>query len=452
MSVIKNYILPHPPIMIPQIGKGDEVNVESTIKAISNITDEIAQIKPDTIVIISDKAPYYSDYIHMFSKGKKTGDLSEFGAKEIEFTAEYDIKLQKNIDRLAKEFDFPAGLEKADYQKIDYATIIMLYCLVQKYVDFNIVNVGLSNLSLEDHYTFGKIIKKASDELDRKVVCIASCDTSRDVAFSDEFLDIIKENPNDIFKDELKDTFSEFDVVKALAVLNGTFGDYNGEKNYSIKSNIYNFENPFEVGYLVAGFEANKKGSADVIKKDISKYDSEDECIKLARNAVETFLQTKDIVVAEEIINTDSDLFKEKAAVFVSIYNNDNIRGCIGSFSPIQKSIAHEIVANAINAATRDVRFMPITAKEIKNLSFVIDVIHKEQKVNLLDELDQNKYGVIIVSKDGKKGIILPNQANIDSVQMQLSILKQQVGLPENAKFGEDYELSKFEIQRHGAL
>lgn len=45
MSVIKNYILPHPPIMIPQIGKGDEVNVESTIKAISNITDEIAQIK-----------------------------------------------------------------------------------------------------------------------------------------------------------------------------------------------------------------------------------------------------------------------------------------------------------------------------------------------------------------------------------------------------------------------
>ncbi|WP_192932820.1 hypothetical protein [Lachnobacterium bovis] len=44
----------------------------------------------------------------------------------------------------------------------------MLYCLVQKYVDFNIVNVGLSNLSLEDHYTFGKIIKKASDELDRK--------------------------------------------------------------------------------------------------------------------------------------------------------------------------------------------------------------------------------------------------------------------------------------------
>ncbi|WP_192932816.1 hypothetical protein [Lachnobacterium bovis] len=31
----------------------------------------------------------------------------------------------------------------------------------------------------------------------------------------------------------------------------------------------------------------------------------------------------KILFVAEEIINTDSDLFKEKAAVFVSIYNNE---------------------------------------------------------------------------------------------------------------------------------
>ena len=57
MSVIKNYILPHPPMMIPQIGKGEEVKLESTIRAISNVMDEIAQIKPETVVIISDKAP-----------------------------------------------------------------------------------------------------------------------------------------------------------------------------------------------------------------------------------------------------------------------------------------------------------------------------------------------------------------------------------------------------------
>ncbi|WP_192932817.1 hypothetical protein [Lachnobacterium bovis] len=46
---------------------------------------------------------------------------------------------------------------------------------------------------------------------------------------------------------------------------------------------------------------------------------------------------------------------------------------------------------------------MHITAKEIKNLSFVIDVFIKSKKVNLLDELDQNKYGVNMFSKDGKR-------------------------------------------------
>lgn len=449
MSVIKNYILPHPPMMIPQIGKGEEVKLESTIRAISNVMDEIAQIKPETVVIISDKAPYYSDYIHMFSKGKKSGDLSEFGAKEIDFTAEYDIKLQKNIDKIAKNFAFPGGLDKADYAKIDYATIIMLYFLAQKYVEFNIVNIGLSNLSLNDHYTMGKIIKRAADELDRKVVCIAACDTGRDADFTKEFIDILENNPNDIFKEELQDTFLQFDIAKALAMLNGTFGDLNGEKNNTLKTDVINFENPFEVGYLVASIQANQDGSSDIIVKDESKYEKEDECIKLARNAVETFLQTKDIVLAEELINGESELYKEKAAVFVSIYNNDNIRGCIGSFTPIQKDIANEVVANAINAATRDVRFMPVTAKEIKNLSFVIDVIKKEKSVDFLEELDVKKYGVIITSKEGKKGIILPNQIQIDSVDIQLSILKKQVGLPEDAAFKVDFELTKFEIERH---
>jgi aromatic ring-opening dioxygenase LigB subunit len=58
MSMLAAFALPHPPIAIEKIGRGEERNIQSTIDAYHQISKIIADIHPDTIIISSPHAPY----------------------------------------------------------------------------------------------------------------------------------------------------------------------------------------------------------------------------------------------------------------------------------------------------------------------------------------------------------------------------------------------------------
>ncbi|HBG55304.1 MAG TPA: extradiol ring-cleavage dioxygenase, partial [Ruminococcaceae bacterium] len=63
MSVIGAFIMPHPPVIIPSVGKGEEKRVEKTVRAYRKAAREIAQLKPETIVVTSPHAVLYADYL-----------------------------------------------------------------------------------------------------------------------------------------------------------------------------------------------------------------------------------------------------------------------------------------------------------------------------------------------------------------------------------------------------
>lgn len=69
MSIIETFIVPHPPLIIPDIGMGKERKIQKTIDSYDKIAEKIFQIKPDTIIIITPHSIMYSDYIHI-SPGK----------------------------------------------------------------------------------------------------------------------------------------------------------------------------------------------------------------------------------------------------------------------------------------------------------------------------------------------------------------------------------------------
>ena len=90
MSVMAAFAVPHPPIVIPEIGRGEETKIKDTSAAYSNIMDRIAAIKPDTVVITSPHTIMYADYFHVSPGSGAKGDFSEFRAPEVQISADYD--------------------------------------------------------------------------------------------------------------------------------------------------------------------------------------------------------------------------------------------------------------------------------------------------------------------------------------------------------------------------
>ena len=85
MSLIKSYMVPHPPMIIPEVGRGSENQIIDTIESYNEIAKEISEINPETIIISSPHAPTYTDFFHISNGDTITGDLSNFNAPNISF-------------------------------------------------------------------------------------------------------------------------------------------------------------------------------------------------------------------------------------------------------------------------------------------------------------------------------------------------------------------------------
>ncbi len=148
---------------------------------------------------------------------------------------------------------------------------------------------------------------------------------------------------------------------------------------------VLSYEAPFGVGYLVAQLTDAKSGKT-VSSASVSTEDSENfELPALARKAVETFVRTGDKLIPPDA--TDP-LLAARAACFVSIKTHDgNLRGCIGTIEPVKHNLAQELIANAINAATRDPRFEPVAADELAQLRYSVDVLAAPSRPNLKNSI-----------------------------------------------------------------
>ncbi len=165
-----------------------------------------------------------------------------------------------------------------------------------------------------------------------------------------------------------------------------------------------------------------------------------DPLVKIAKDAIETYVKTGKVIEPPADIPEE---WKIKTGAFVSLKKNRQLRGCIGTIYPTTKSLVHEVIRNAIAAATEDPRFLPVTEDELSELTYSVDVLSSPEKVRDLNELDPKKYG-IIVSKGMRKGVLLPDLEGVNTVAEQLSIALMKAGIRED----EDFEVYKFTVKR----
>ncbi len=162
--------------------------------------------------------------------------------------------------------------------------------------------------------------------------------------------------------------------------------------------------------------------------------------VRLAKRTVEGYVRKGKTVPPKRL----TPEMKARAGVFVSIHKGGELRGCIGTIEPQMANVAEEIMVNAISSATRDPRFYPITADELAELEYSVDVLTEPEPVKGREQLDPKRYGVI-VQCGGRKGLLLPDLEGVDSVDYQIDICCQKAGIaPE-----EPVKLYRFEVKRY---
>lgn len=166
---------------------------------------------------------------------------------------------------------------------------------------------------------------------------------------------------------------------------------------------------------------------------------------QLARASFETYTRTGErIAIPNELAETAPEMLSTRAGCFVSLHIGDDLRGCIGTLAPTQPSLADEIIENAISACSRDPRFPAVRADELEYIHCSVDVLGEAENISGPEDLDVKRFGVI-VSKDFRRGVLLPDLEGVDTIEQQIGIAKQKAGIAQ----WEDCALQRFEVVRH---
>lgn len=167
----------------------------------------------------------------------------------------------------------------------------------------------------------------------------------------------------------------------------------------------------------------------------------ESEHARLARDVVEEYVKTGK---APDVSDAGGELASRRAGAFVCLKKDGELRGCIGTISPVTDSLAAEIRNNAISSATSDFRFPPVEPSELDRLTYSVDVLEEPEDIPDIGHLDPKVYGVIVYS-GRRKGLLLPDLEGVDTAEEQVRIASMKAGIGP----GEPVSLQRFKVTRH---
>ena len=460
MAVLIAAVVPHPPIILPEIGLGQEREIQQTTEAYREVARRVRKAKPETLVILSPHATSYADYFHISPGKKARGDFRRFGAKQVEVTAFYDEEFVAALEKNAKRAGVPAGTKGEQDATLDHGTMIPLTFLAERELPCSIVRIGLSGLDPAAHYRLGKCIKKTAEELNRDIAVIASGDLSHKLLESGPY-GYAEQGPEfDRFAtaalgkgDFLSLLTMDLNLSEAAAECGlGAFRILAGALDQTaVASELLSYQGPFGVGYGVATFlpqGEDRERAFDVTYQRAERTrisaarEREDAYTRLARQTIESFVKTGEALPLPDDLS--EELTITRAGVFVSLKIAGKLRGCIGTISAVTDSIAEEIRKNAVSACSEDPRFEPVRAEELERIQYSVDVLGKTERVDSMEQLDAKRYGVVVIS-GYRKGLLLPNLDGVDTVEEQIKIAKRKAGIPE----GERCRMERFEVVRH---
>ena len=452
---------PHPPVLLPEVGRGREKKIAATGRSMRAAADQVAGWKPDVLIVASPHTILYGDYFHIAPGKAAVGDMTAFGAPQVRIQVEYDTLLRDEIVRRAQQADLKAGTLGQREPELDHGVLIPLYFLRKAGVVCPIVRMGLSGFSPLAHYRLGQCIAEAVETLGRRAVFVASGDLSHKLK-ADGPYGFAPEGPK--FDETVTRAMASGDFLQFLT-MNPALCERAAEcglrsfqimagalDGLAVAPQLLSHEGTFGVGYAVAlfpvtGQDASRRFASACAQAQRDRLEKrragEDAWVRLARLSLETYVRTGSRL--EHLPDgLPDELTRRAAGAFVSLHIGGQLRGCIGTIEAAQTNIAQEIVQNAVSAGTRDPRFPPVHPEELEELEYSVDVLGEPEPVESFEQLDPKRYGVI-VSCGTRRGLLLPDLDGVDTVAQQVDIARQKGGI----RADEPYKMERFEVVRH---
>ena len=367
------------------------------------------------------------------------GDFSHFNAPGIHFSTQIDEELLGAITATAASEQYE--ITRLDQQDLDHGTAVPLYFLLRNGWRGKVVTLGYSFLSNDDHLRFGSCVRKAVDEVGRRVAFIASGDLSHRLKpqapagynpnahfFDEQVVDALRSNDPQRIVDidfNLRRLAGECGYRSMLVAIGAS-------SELPLCCEVLSYEAPFGVGYLVAQL-TNQTAPSDPEQVSLP---------ALAREAVETFVRSGKILAPPKSVE---GLLASRAPCFVSLKTlNGELRGCIGTIEPGRNTLAEEIIANAISAAASDPRFEPVSLEELSNLRYSVDVLFPPEET-VMAELNPSIFGVIVEDESSsRRGLLLPDIPGIENAEQQVGVAARKAGIER----GEAMRLWRFKVER----
>ncbi len=128
--------------------------------------------------------------------------------------------------------------------------------------------------------------------------------------------------------------------------------------------------------------------------------------------------------------------------VFVTLRLGQDLRGCIGSLSARCANLVEETRDRACAAAFEDPRFPPLTAGELPMTSIEISILGPLQRIASRDELDPQRYGIEVSDGQGRRAVLLPEIAGVDTVEEQIAVTRRKARIDAAAQI----EIRRFSV------
>lgn len=452
-------LMPHPPVIIPEVGRGREKEAAQTLEGTellrALLLDRNRTDAPDVLYLLSPHQPYVPGALFLNTAPKTHGTLARFGAPGASVTLETPAGALAELKNLLKEEGIPVVEREVADITSDHGSTVPLLGIAQSFPGGRLPPVILGNptgLSPIQAFALGGALRRLSPGC--RWALLASGDLSHRLkedgpygfhpagpAFDEAVVEALKAgNPEPLtaLTPEACDNAGECGMRSVLVLLGLAQGPMR----------VLSYEGPFGVGYCNAFWTPDKQKSAihATATPASSGVRAGHPYPALARKTIAAQLAGAPLPGPADVaaLSPDSSLWNVRHGCFVSIKNADgSLRGCVGTFMPARESLDAEIIANAVSASTRDPRFPPMQPQELDTMHISVDILSQPERVVGDMGLDPLRYGVI-VAKGKRRGLLLPALEGVGSVATQLAIAASKAGIRDM----EGADIYRFTVER----
>lgn len=263
MAIVFAALTPHPPVLIPEVGKDNLDRLAKTQAAMQQLEQELYAAKPDSVVVLGPPSEAVGSSFQINLCANYRGGFKEFGEHSLQLEWRSDYMAIQQI-RAADETQQQVPLTLTSNEELGHGFSVPLFYLLAHLKTIPIVPIITSSLGYQEHFDFGKFLHRQLTKINKRFAIIASGDLShrltknapggfskRGKEFDDELVKLLKSSDvksllglDPVLAEEAAES-----VVRQLAVLLGLLD------GMGVSPEVLSYEGPFGVGYTVVNYK-----------------------------------------------------------------------------------------------------------------------------------------------------------------------------------------------------